>query len=187
MSTTSTTIDERITPPKEERPVITIARGPGEADAQAGHDQDEDRPDDVQEHGDGTSTTGVDIRAVSRRKGVRSDRPPVSHGPSIFAGQLGDQPIVKLGQALDDHLGLAQHGHEVGVAVPPRDDVPVEMAGQAGAGRLAEVQPDIVTLRDAASDRGSRSRGGPSPGARSGPGLRVPPACPGGSAGATRR
>src|SRR5579871_2689568 len=61
-------------------------------------------------------------------------------------GQLGREPVVELEQAFDDHLGLAEHGHEVGVAVPAGDDVPVEVPRQPRAGGAAEVQADVVAL-----------------------------------------
>src|SRR5947209_20348990 len=50
--------------------------------------------------------------------------------------QLRHEPVVEFEQALDDDLGLAQDRHEVGVAIPARDDVPVEVSGEPGAGRL---------------------------------------------------
>ena len=79
----------------------------------------------------------------------RPTRPKIagSTGHAGSRASSSSESIVELVQALDDDLGLAQDRHEVGVSVPARDDVPVEMSGQSGPGRLPLVQPDVVTLR----------------------------------------
>ena len=95
---------------------------------------------------------------VSGRRSPSTGARPGMTGPSAsgrFGAELGREPVVEFVEALDDHLGLAEHRHEVGVAVPPGDDVPVQVAGQPRAGRLAQVQPDVVALRAASSGRGS--------------------------------
>ena len=111
---------------------------------------------------------------------------PVDHGLSRHSRSIrisADEPVVELEQALDDDLGLPQDGHEVRVAVPARDDVPVEVAGEPGPGGLAQIQADIVALRAAASGRGPGSSSGPSRSARRGRGPTARPASRDGPAG----
>src|SRR5437764_4215317 len=56
------------------------------------------------------------------------------------------QQVVQRVERLDDDLDVGQDGHEVGVAVPARDDVPVEVAGKARPGGVPQVQPDVVAV-----------------------------------------
>lgn len=49
-------------------------------------------------------------------------------------------------EGLGEDSGVAEDGHEVGVAVPARDDVEVEVAGDAGAGGFAEVDADVEAV-----------------------------------------
>ena len=48
---------------------------------------------------------------------------------------------------LGEHLHVADNGHEVGVAVPARHDVPVAVLIDAGAGHAAEVHADVEAVR----------------------------------------
>jgi hypothetical protein len=41
---------------------------------------------------------------------------------------------------------LSEDGHEIGVAVPTRDDVDMEVIGDAGAGDAAEVEADVEAV-----------------------------------------
>ncbi len=128
---------------EEDGRVVGLAGELGEADAQAGDDQNEDRPDDDQEHGTGTSPT---IRDAARSRADREGRRDRKDGRaassrSFLERQLRHEPVIELGQALDDDLGLAEDGHEVGIAVPARDDVPVEMAGSPAPADLPRFRP----------------------------------------------
>src|SRR4051812_9486125 len=81
--------------------------------------------------------------------GGRADDP--GHLVTLSPGHLvvcqpGGQEVVECLEGLDDHAGVGDGGHEVGVALPAGDDVPVEVAGQAGAGGAAEVQADVVAV-----------------------------------------
>src|SRR5215213_1646715 len=67
-------------------------------------------------------------------------------GP-LVARQFRRESVIELVQTLDDHLGLAQHRHEIRVSVPTRNDMPVQVAGQPRPRGLALVQPDVVALR----------------------------------------
>ena len=49
-------------------------------------------------------------------------------------------------QGLGDDADLADDLHEIGVAVPPGDDVHVQVAGQACAGTTAQVDADVEAL-----------------------------------------
>ena len=65
------------------------------------------------------------------------------------ARPLEDRPEPRRGlrQLLGQHARLADDGHEVGVAVPARNDVEVQVIEDAGAGRLAEVDADVDAVR----------------------------------------
>src|SRR5208337_740597 len=52
-------------------------------------------------------------------------------GKIILHADFLDQTIVEFVQALHEHFRLAEHRHEVRVTIPPRHDMPVEMAGKA--------------------------------------------------------
>ena len=68
-------------------------------------------------------------------------------------GHAGSQPnssnksVVKLVQTFDDHLRMGQNRHEIRIAIPAGNDMPVQVSRQAGTRRLALVEPDIVSLR----------------------------------------
>src|ERR1700744_2332278 len=48
---------------------------------------------------------------------------------------------------LRDDADVADNRHEVDVAIPARNDVGVDVAGDAGAGDLADVDADVEALR----------------------------------------
>jgi len=54
-------------------------------------------------------------------------------GPSSIRVERRAQPIPARLQVLDHHLRVAEHGHEVGVSVPARDHVPVDVLGDPGS------------------------------------------------------
>ena len=72
--------------------------------------------------------------------------------PSDFDIRISDflrrnhEAFIKFFQCLRQHAGPRQHGHEVVVAFPARDDVEVEVVGDAGAGARTEVQADVEAL-----------------------------------------
>ena len=49
-------------------------------------------------------------------------------------------------QFLGQHARLTDDRHEVGVAIPARHDVHVQVIEHAGAGGLAEVQPHVEAV-----------------------------------------
>ena len=57
------------------------------------------------------------------------------------------QSIVAVEQMLRHHPGLADDGHEIGIALPARHDVPVQMVFDAGTGALAEIHSQIDSAR----------------------------------------
>ena len=61
------------------------------------------------------------------------------------------QQVIQRVERLHDHLDVGQHRHEVGVAVPARHDVPVQVARQPGPGDPAQVQADVVAVRRAST------------------------------------
>ena len=66
-----------------------------------------------------------------------------------MAGVLeqGTEARRRGGQVFGQHPRLADDGHEVGVAVPARHQVHVQVIEDAGAGRTAEIDPDVDALR----------------------------------------
>src|SRR5439155_11665709 len=70
------------------------------------------------------------------------------------------QLIVQLTHRLGDDADFAQHAHEIGVPVPARDDVLVDVPGQARAGAAAEIDADVEPLRrDGAAEKLHRANG----------------------------
>src|SRR5437879_13928392 len=61
----------------------------------------------------------------------------------------GERPLELfrgLTQRLVDDLHVVDHGHEVGVAVPPRHDVKVNVVGNPGPGRASDVHARVETV-----------------------------------------
>ena len=58
-------------------------------------------------------------------------------------------------EGLGDDVDVGDDGHEVGVSDPAGDDVPVEVAGEAGTGDVAEVEADVEAsgVHDATHER----------------------------------
>ncbi len=54
--------------------------------------------------------------------------------------------VVGKGEVFGLDAGLGDSGHEVGVAGPARQEVQVEVAGDAGAGAAAQVHPKVVAF-----------------------------------------
>ena len=57
------------------------------------------------------------------------------------------QPRLRRAEIFRHHPHVADDGHEVRVAIPPRHEVHVQVIGDAGAGRPAEIDTDVQTLR----------------------------------------
>ena len=70
--------------------------------------------------------------------------------------------VVARRQVLGHHPGLGDRGHEVRVAVPPRQGVQVQVAGHAGTGGAPEVGADVHAVGPVGplerGDRGDRQR-----------------------------
>lgn len=64
-----------------------------------------------------------------------------SHWRDLGAG--GFEEVVEGVEGLGDDVDVGDDGHEVGVADPAGDDVPVEVAGETGTGDVAEVEADV--------------------------------------------
>ena len=68
-------------------------------------------------------------------------------------------------QVLGHHPYVADHRHEVGVAIPARDDVHVQVVGDACARRAPEVHSDVEPLRvDRSAEAPRRVSGQPKEG-----------------------
>lgn len=61
--------------------------------------------------------------------------------------EVGRETPPGIFQGLRHHAGLANRGHEVGVARPARNDVQVEMLRHSGASALSEVPADVQSTR----------------------------------------
>src|SRR5216683_2959229 len=61
-------------------------------------------------------------------------------------GEGRAQLLRSLLQVLVHDLHVADHRHEVGVAVPPRNHVKMNVVGDARAGRAPEVRPHVEAL-----------------------------------------
>ncbi len=55
----------------------------------------------------------------------------------------GGEPLPGLVERLHHHARVGQHRHEVVVAGPARDDVPVQVVDDAGAGDLPRFIPTL--------------------------------------------
>jgi hypothetical protein len=64
----------------------------------------------------------------------------VEFGDGVFEEFIGDV------EGLGDDADVGDDGHEVDVAVPARDEVGVEVSGDAGAGAFADVDADVEAL-----------------------------------------
>ena len=74
----------------------------------------------------------------------------VAEGRKLFAyAALKSLMYFAVGyrQVLWQHSRLADGGHEIRIADPPRHDVHVDMIGNAGSGGAAQVHSNIEALR----------------------------------------
>ena len=49
-------------------------------------------------------------------------------------------------ERLRDDAGACERGHEISVAGPSRDEVPMEVSGQSCTGSAAQVQSDVESI-----------------------------------------
>ena len=84
---------------------------------------------------DAADVVGLEDRGIER------------HGRNARSATGRDERRTRLGQVLRHHAHVGEHGHEVVVAGPARDDVQVQVIGDAGARGRAEVEADVVALR----------------------------------------
>lgn len=64
-----------------------------------------------------------------------------------LAGKRRRQFFTGCGQIFRQHAGFPHGGHETGVARPPRQPMHVNVTGDAGAGRLADIETEIQPVR----------------------------------------
>ncbi len=57
------------------------------------------------------------------------------------------QQREQFGQALADNVGVAADAHKIGVSVPSRDEVDMQMSRQSRPGASAEVHTDVEAVR----------------------------------------
>src|SRR6266513_4906401 len=86
-----------------------------------------------------------DSSAISRSCTTARSRPLWSAGAS--GGEGLAQLLSGLLQVLVHDLHVADHRHEVGVAVPPRNHVKMNVVGDAGAGRSPKIRTHVEALR----------------------------------------
>src|SRR2546423_9267455 len=69
---------------------------------------------------------------------------------SSAAGLRGGESLLellgRLTQRLVDDFDVVDHGHEIGVAVPARDDVKVDVVGDSGARLAPDVDANVETV-----------------------------------------
>ena len=56
------------------------------------------------------------------------------------------QAIVSREESLRNNPDVGDNAHEIGVAVPARDDMAMEVIVDPGTGRLPQIYPDIESL-----------------------------------------
>src|SRR5689334_22134054 len=88
------------------------------------------------------------MRALFRGRVMRISVIPCSLGsqpraPPWDVGEEGVEMAQGRTEVLRHHAHVGDDGHEIGVAVPTRHDVHVEVLADARACRLAEVDPDV--------------------------------------------
>src|SRR6266851_4862998 len=88
--------------------------------------------------------SGRDFSATSQSYMTARSRPQSSAGASGGEGRA--QLLRSLLQVLVDDLHVADHRHEVGIAVPPRNHVKMNVVGDARAGRAPEDGADVEAL-----------------------------------------
>jgi hypothetical protein len=53
---------------------------------------------------------------------------------------------VRFGKRFGDYTNVRKNGHEVRIAVPPRDDMDVKMLFESGSGHLSKIDSDVESL-----------------------------------------
>ena len=67
--------------------------------------------------------------------------------PAMLGRPRRRERSTRLREGLRHHTHVCEHRHEIDVADPARHDVQVQVILDPGAGGLAEVEADVVTLR----------------------------------------
>ena len=57
------------------------------------------------------------------------------------------QQVKKLSEALTNQLRITADAHKIGIAVPSRNNVDMQMSRQAGTGASAKIHSDIKAVR----------------------------------------
>lgn len=68
---------------------------------------------------------------------------------NLLAGMISKrvaEQFPKRVERLRNHARAGKRGHEIGVAGPARDEMPMKMSGQAGAGDAPQIQTDVETV-----------------------------------------
>ena len=84
--------------------------------------------------------------AAATKGVVVVDFPAGFHTLSGRATQFGVQQVEERLKGLRNYVRICQDGHEIGVAVPARHEMPMQVAGHSGPGDFAEVQADVETI-----------------------------------------
>ena len=79
-------------------------------------------------------------------KALESSDATTHDAPQAHWLETSFQLTIRRPQVFRDDARLADGGHEVGVARPAREDVHMEMIGDAGAGGLAEVDAEVEAV-----------------------------------------
>ena len=81
--------------------------------------------------------------SVTSKRTVPQPQPPVRASMARRLTPLGGQALARRVQVLRQHLHVAEHGHEARVAAPAGHDVQVDVVGDPGARRAAEVPAEV--------------------------------------------
>src|SRR3954464_10407277 len=104
------------------------------------------------------TTTIAQIDRKTTRERLRGRWMRISAmAPTRDVEEVGREMVVGPLQVLGHHPYVADYRHEVGVTIPPRDDVDVEVVGDACARSAPEVHSDVEPLRVDRSAEAPRS------------------------------
>src|SRR3954453_16482967 len=94
-----------------------------------------------------SDTSHEPMTSAQRTKAASSPSVRTISSGTLSAGPGVGEPRAGCQQVLRDHLHVAEHGHEVRIAAPARNDVQVAVVGDAGSGNAADVPAEVVALR----------------------------------------
>ena len=78
---------------------------------------------------------------------MKQDFPLTSFPFRSPVAKFGLQMVVERLQRLGNHPHVLQEGHEIRVAVPPRDEMPMQVAGEPRSRRPPEIESDVKAVR----------------------------------------